>query len=87
VSDKIELIMKDFDFTRVWKAMVATDWKWSDSESVPSITELKSLAKKLLADAEESKRWIRCGGFEADYNEGNLYLAFVLEHVDYEGQL
>lgn len=60
-----------YDFERVHKAMEALNWKWSSSNGVPSVDELKEHAVNLLIgcfqQSEKNKEdcIMATGGFEA----------------------
>lgn len=68
----IEEILDEFDFYKVQKTMEALDWNYYDSpEKVPSIGELRRLARRLLEDVYEAcssavpESITSTGGFEA----------------------
>jgi hypothetical protein len=87
----IEEILDEFDFYSVQKTMEALDWNYYDSpDKVPSIGELRRLARRLLEDVYEAcssevPESIRgTGGFEAtcklfpDAEKKYLTLKFVV---------
>lgn len=79
---KIKKILKNFDFDRVHDVMEHLNWGWKDTDGkVPSIDQLKELAKKLLNEVSEKDEFynISTGGFRAfKYENGSLELEFVL---------
>jgi len=84
MEDKINEIIKWFDFEKVRKTMIALGWKWYGSGEYPSIGELVLTAQKHLkyvCDKEED--WvISSGGFEATKRNGMLTLKFIVEDLD-----
>lgn len=55
MKDVIEKVLKDFNFERVHKAMVAMNWTWFDTNGVPSISELVLRAQELLEEVAKKK--------------------------------
>ena len=88
-QEAIDNIMDYFDFDKVLKTMIALDWKWvkeshksiEDLET-PSIERIRKTARRALMRAIEIKDYTSSGGFEAEYDDGNLYLMFVVEEWD-----
>ena len=88
-QEAIDNIMDYFDFDKVLKTMIALDWKWvkenhkdiNDLE-IPSIERIRKTARKALIRAIEIKDYTSSGGFEAEYDDGNLHLRFVVEEWD-----
>ena len=96
----IESILNEFDFEKVHTIMTKLDWGWVSDDSnmqvfsVPSVEQLKCLAKQLLNDVlvkgranKESDIYYICsGGFKATYNRyldvDNLELEFIVESWD-----
>lgn len=90
MEELIDKVIGNFDFKKVHKVMLITNWCWyneySEHLEVPSIGDLILCAQRLLQDV--SKRDVGCslgtGGFTAtkifddDMKEG-LKLEFVLE--------
>ena len=87
---KIKYIISKFNFSKVHKIMIFLNWTWCGSVKVPTISELKNTALRLLTDVENSnERGYIChstGGFSAskvpnsDSPFGyNLCLAFTIE--------
>ena len=88
-QEAIDNIMDYFDFDKVLKTMIALDWKWVKEEhksiddlEIPSIEQIRKTARKALMRAIEIKDYTSGGGFEAEYDDGNLYLRFVVEEWD-----
>jgi hypothetical protein len=90
MKELIDKIISDFNFEKVHKAMLTTNWCWYQANGdtkVPSIVDLVLCARELLQ--EVSGMDIRCsvgtGGFKAtkiydsDQEEG-LELEFILTH-------
>jgi hypothetical protein len=54
VGAMIDDIMKEFNFAKVYKAMIALNWKWLDAkEGIPNLDELRATAERLLRGAAE----------------------------------
>ena len=88
-QEAIDNIMDYFEFDKVLKTMIALNWKWvkEDHKSlkdleIPSIERIRKTARKALMRAIEIKDYTSGGGFEAEYDDGNLYLRFVVEEWD-----
>ena len=88
-QEAIDNIMDYFNFDKVLKTMIALNWKWvkEDHKSlkdleIPSIERIRKTARKALMRAIEIKDYTSSGGFEAEYDDGNLYLRFVVEEWD-----
>jgi hypothetical protein len=76
-KEKIDYLIKHFDFKKVHKVMKFLNWEYYGSKGVPSISTLEETARKLLRDVAKNKHghWIESGGFRAfkhNYKEGNL---------------
>ena len=90
----IENVIKDFDFEKVHKAMVATNWTWMRSSDVPTINELILQAIELLREASKMppEFSVSTGGFTAtkhydDECREGLSLEFILaESTFYENE-
>jgi hypothetical protein len=75
-------IFENFDWERVHKAMIATNWVWSfgkDNYGIPDVNTIKKHAYTYLKEAFEKQSQVSTGGFTAKYEDGNLSLAFTLE--------
>ena len=65
-------IAGEIDFEKIHKYMKWSKWKWATSKSddgVPTIEELKSQVRDLIADAIKRKTTISTGGFTVEYRE------------------
>ena len=84
MEDKINEIIKNFDFEKVRKVMVALEWQWHGNDESPTVGELMLSAQKHLTyvcDKEDD--WtVSSGGFEASKRNGMLTLKFVVEEWD-----
>lgn len=75
----IDEIMRNFDFARVQRVMTALNWKWADQDAVPTETELRREADRLLCILDEELTFVGCGGFQAErHADGTYELRFVL---------
>lgn len=89
-SDQIDEIMDWFDFDKVHKAMVATDWRWTGFDDVPSVEEIRADARKNLKEVierhSEEGGYVYSGGLKASlkkYDEGDvLTLEFIVSDWD-----
>lgn len=87
-QQQIDIIMDNFDFGKVAKAMKALGWRWHGCDGVPEEPELRKEARRLLrevADAEDFTG-VSTGGFVAEchhYDEGKgLSLRFQIDDWD-----
>lgn len=78
-----QLIEKNFQWDKVLKTMIALNWKWHHRNAliVPSLKRIKSTAYNLLKQAYEDKTSCGSGGFRAGYEDGELWLEFVVEDI------
>jgi hypothetical protein len=88
-QQNLKEVMDNFDFKKVHKVMQILNWTWGSygKEKVPSITELKKTAKKLLKQAEKNSYGnVGTGGFHAYYHyKGHTFhLEFILARWDSE---
>jgi hypothetical protein len=79
----VKLVIERFNFEKVHKAMVATDWKWVHSNCelrVPTIAELRNKTHFLLCDAMREDDCFFTGGFQASYDSKTkqLNLKFIM---------
>ena len=88
-QEAIDNIMDYFNFDKVLKTMIALNWMWVkedhksiDDLEIPSIERIRKTARKALMRAIEIKDYTSSGGFEAEYEDGVLYLRFVVEEWD-----
>lgn len=66
MNDKIDEVLRDFDFDKVHKAMVAVEWKWSVcGPAVPTREQLVAQARELLESAVRDNGMWRTGGLSA----------------------
>lgn len=72
-------IESNFDFKKVHKIMVATNWIWASCNGVPSIEYMKEVTKDLCEDAYHTEAEISTGGFTASCPYGELKLTFNAE--------
>jgi hypothetical protein len=92
LDDEIWNILETFDFDQVHFVMTQLDWRWRDEELSPTVSELRTEARRLLKQCVQGSKdcnncfVISCGGFEAhadcDDNTINLSLKFVLCESD-----
>jgi len=78
---KINFVLENFDFGKVRAAMDALNWEWFGM-GVPSINQLKEMAKRLLENLNLDATEISCGGFRADLYEGDFRLSFCVEDAE-----
>ena len=72
VGAMIDDIMGEFDFGKVYKAMIALNWKWLDAkEGTPTLDELRKEAKYLLKRAAE----LRLGDYKDEHWEQGIMSA------------
>lgn len=82
-AKQIDYIMKAFDFAGVREAMTKLDWKWWDSEGVPSIPRLQSVARDCLQAIGGETIAHSVGGFYATLDQwGHRTLAFSIAVAD-----
>lgn len=85
---KTKKILKNFDFEKVHEVMNHLNWVWYNNEEykVPSVKELKRVAKELIKQIKKADvDCISTGGFEVRKDKGAITLQFVLESSDIEG--
>ena len=88
--DNINDILESFDFDRVYKCMIVTDWTWAKYLRTPTVDEMKDWARSIMEDtvqraiAERYEYFISSGGFSCRVNPENGYirLSFDLVSVD-----
>ena len=64
IDKMVEDILEEFDFQKAQLVMDYLNWQWSDKQ-VPSISEMKKSAERLLRKAAE----LRLGEYESSYWE------------------
>jgi hypothetical protein len=87
----VQDIMNHFDFKQVNTVMKALDWYWVSSNGVPDISNLRTVALRLLEDVEKQldthkDHQTGTGGFEAsgymdEKGRKSLSLKFVVEEL------
>lgn len=74
-------INDQFNWEKLRKAMIATDWNWKMGETsmgIPDIKTLKNTAYELLEYAYDTGNTHSTGGFFAGWQDDKLYLVFTL---------
>jgi len=77
----IDKIMDWFDFSKVHRIMVASEWKWASAEEgIPTEPEIRENARRLMEDAINQKVSIGTGGFRVHYDKKDdmITLSFVI---------
>lgn len=86
----VKEINQYFNFEKVHKAMIATEWHWNfgqdsygqDRDGIPTLSTIKNYAYHLLKQAyDEDLSRVCSGGFSAGWDNGELYLTFTLEET------
>ena len=85
-EDYIKEINENFDFVKVHKCMIATNWNWYfgkdesgfDKMGIPSLETLKNEAYRLLEEAYHSECQISTAGFTAFWEDDVLQLIFTI---------
>lgn len=78
--DLIMDCLDEFDFDRVHKVMFFLDWKYSDSNDVPTVQELRKNARKYLQLVAQEA--LSCNGEYITGTGGFRYEAKVYENED-----
>jgi len=85
MEERIESVLRKFDFDKLQIAMEAVKWEWriNNAFRVPTASELKEEARRLLNDSLASGMRHSCGGFSAGYDkeENELYLDFCFDYA------
>lgn len=87
-QQKIDEILDNFDFERVHSAMLALNWRWQSTVTVPNIAHLRKKARELLKDVCKKKYDGSCrveigtGGLRAERSGDFLRLSFVVSDWD-----
>lgn len=87
IDEKVQEVIKRFDFKKVHKVMLALNWEWVEGKraQVPSIPKLKKHAEWILhhvCDNNIGAYTCMSGGFEAQLTGETLTLRFVIEYID-----
>jgi hypothetical protein len=82
----IDEILDEFDFEKVHKVMVALDWTWHNTDGVPSIGDLRRMARSLLQHVVSSREinTAASGGLTAFMHHGVLGLRFEVSNYEIE---
>lgn len=75
----INRIMRNFDFQKVYRVMVALDWEWMGKK--PTFCQIKKKAEELLYRLLENTNNVSCatGGFRAFREGDNIGLLFYVD--------
>lgn len=87
---KIQSVLRNLDFEKIHRYMVATDWKWQlpydpYKMEVPSTERIKEFVEKKTAeilDEKEENIMSVCGGFWFIKNGSQLAVLFTIESYD-----
>jgi hypothetical protein len=88
-EERIKYIIENFDFNRVYATMKALDWKWWDSDDIPTIGKIVNVAEGLLWDAiksDEKEVAFSTGGFRATKYNNSLELSFIVSKFGSGGE-
>lgn len=86
---KLEELLQNFSFARVWKVMRTLDWKWVGCPDTPSISDMTKVVGVLYNSIEEQVlngqyALASTGGFTLTYDPNEDYeLKLVFEAVTY----
>lgn len=82
----IDEILDEFDFEKVHRVMVALGWTWHNTDGVPSIGDLRRMARSLLQHVVSSRKTNTAGsgGFTAYMHHGVLGLRFEVSNYEIE---
>lgn len=91
-KEQIKIVLEDFDFKKVHRAMTheGLKWRFENGIRVPTLQELEHNAKLYLEKVASSKEEIaifKLGGFCASKEGGILQLQFILEESNPLGSL
>jgi hypothetical protein len=81
-AHNIDGIMSRFDFEKVHRYMVETDWKWLDE--VPQMEDLRRTALRLLVEAQMDQNDVTSmgtGGFRVYKLPWGLELVFAMNRA------
>ena len=86
IERHIEHVMRWFDFDKVYRVMVALDWKWSTGAGMkrPTIDELKDNVIRLMNEVYPQGVSRATGGFMVQYDrEDDVFeVAFIVTDCD-----
>jgi hypothetical protein len=85
IKDDIDMILDEFDFEKAHKVMEFLDWNWQNK--VPTIGDMRRIARQLLNEAAEGNIMaIGTGGFQVrkrvEEDKTFLTLEFVVTAWD-----
>jgi len=85
IKDDIDMILDEFDFEKAHKVMEFLDWNWQSK--VPTIGDMRRIARRLLNEAAEGDiTAIGTGGFQVrkrvEKDKTFLTLEFVVTAWD-----
>jgi hypothetical protein len=76
---QVEEVLATFDFDRVHHVMESISWTWANLDRVPTRSELKAEARRLLVELDGTPGVHGSGGLRASYkDDGTLSLKFIL---------
>ena len=88
----LDIVLDDFDFKKVKKAMKALDWTWFPNNRTPKVSEMKQTCRGLLKTAiglyknnpEVPYETACTGGFELflDKETQDIEVKFVVTEID-----
>lgn len=85
LEEDFQRLLKEFDFGKVRKVMLALDWKWYHigKPRVPDVREMKDMVSGLF-DCILNKGWqnVSSGGFVLSNVDGCLWLRFIVEEAE-----
>tara|TARA_R110000868_G_scaffold257103_1_gene514186 strand:- start:241 stop:534 length:294 start_codon:yes stop_codon:yes gene_type:complete len=88
-SEKIDDIMDNFNFRKVFEYMTETNWEWGNGNGdmhLPDESELRACARSLLKivtkDKDETAIFCSSGGFHALRYGDTFALHFSIAHWD-----
>jgi uncharacterized protein YaaW (UPF0174 family) len=79
---KINFIINNFDYEKVYKTMIALDWKWfmkNLSYRTPSIDEMKEINRKYLKYVYEFYKSYKDDEIEPMVSSGGFYYKIIEE--------
>lgn len=81
IDYQIHCILEHFEFKLIHQVMIRLEWGWEGD--IPTVADLKQIAKELLSEAACDGYGISTfGGFVATRSEDVLKLSFVLFDLD-----
>jgi hypothetical protein len=86
---KLEELLHNFEFAKVWKVMKALDWKWAGCPDTPNVSDMTKVVEHLYNSIEKQVlngryTFASTGGFTLTYNPNEDHeLKLVFEAVNY----